>query len=953
MALALKARRSSDPSHRQANADLTPQELRLAQLMQQAANLLAQGADSAALRDAVRKANVAEAMDSLPWAQHDAQISEAVDTLSGALKDAGVNLEMKLPSAMTAGFTFNKADPRALAWAEAQAASLVREVSDNTRSALREIIADAFRKNLSVDEVARRIRATVGLTAKGAQTVTTLRERVTEQLIAGGTPPDKAAVQATAQAERMRTRLVKTRAKTIARTEVLRASNNGRYLGWTQAIESGFAPPNVMKQWSSTTASLSGGACPRCYPMHGEIVPWDGTFSNGINMPPAHPNCRCTALMVEPQPEQRKNPEDVTQETDRSTSAPLAVGVPTSPAPKPNTTVKKPAMPEIGIPKERRVGMGDIPIPSRALSKGSASAYLQPDGTFTPERQALHDKIVADALKGVRSVPTQSQPVFEMLGGGAGAGKSTVLNSGQVDVKSKTQAVHINADDLKEMLPEVQSKIANKETDWAAFGHEESSYLAKRILSASMEKRKNIVLDGTGDSGVDSVLSKINNARRAGYKVKATYVTVDTDEAVSRATKRAKATGRAVPTRIIRNTHQSVSKIFNDIAPEFDEITLVSTNGKAPVVVAKGVKGKALDILDNEEFKRFMAKATPDKPYIPPAPVVETPKAGATPVVATKRNSHIESQITEWQKNFPDEESLVRALRGMDYSQNADLIERPLIEKYMEQGMSGDDARTQVRGEMMRTRFYIQNKNQATQWEERIQTNSKYDPSFGKKMRTNAKLAVEQLADATKNGTITIAIESKSLKKVLKEGRFLNQFETNSSGGILDHDVRKMAEVGALNIPANASASERPIYGFLTNNAETVQWKNADAKRRWTNYLSINSDQVAQYGELRVTLKSDVRKRTTFTIGDSLRTGRLADNLDAENHDLTNAGFYDKAVSTQTEGEPTFGYLETQIFGGVSVKDIDTIYAPSIMVENVTKMVRTAGLDIPVVARED
>lgn len=610
MGIALKARRrSGDSSHRRPNAPLTAAERRLATLFQDAANLLAAGADNDAVRAAIRRANITEAMDAMPWAQHDALIGEAAETIEQEMGNAGSLLNgnlpnlQPLPTSMAAAFTFNKVDPRALAWAQAQAAALVTSASDSTRAAVRKVIADSFRENLTIPETTARIQSTIGLTEKGAETVTRLQDRVFTELLAGGMDPATAGSRAFAQAMQMRTRLLKARAETIARTEVLRANNNGRYLGWTQAAEEGYIPNDAMKKWSSTTASLSGIACERCRPMHGEIVLWTDSFSNGVNMPPAHPNCRCTALLVPPQPEQRRT--GVNQETDYSTAAPKPVGVAPASSARGGSTPQA----DIGVPKERRAGMGDIPIPAKQLRGGSAEPFLNPDGTFTPERQAFHDDIVARAVDGIPPARKGTKPEFEMLGGGAGAGKSTVLKSGVADVRDRGSAVHINADDIKELIPEVKVKQEAGETDWAAFSHEESSYLAKRVLSAATERRQHVVLDGTGDGSVASVVSKTSAARRAGYKVKATYVTIDADEAVRRATKRAAETGRAVPETIIRGTHKGVSEIFPQVYGEFDEFVVVDNNGLDPRVISRGSNGQ-IEIVDEEAWAAFLAKGT-------------------------------------------------------------------------------------------------------------------------------------------------------------------------------------------------------------------------------------------------------------------------------------------------------------------------------------------------------
>jgi predicted ABC-type ATPase len=258
-----------------------------------------------------------------------------------------------------------------------------------------------------------------------------------------------------------------------------------------------------------------------------------------------------------------------------------------------------------------RVGKGDITVSEQNfidLQNGSAGKYMTgrtPEGQpiFTTERQALHDQIVADAVDGV---PSTLNPTYYMLGGGPAAGKTRILETGQADVPDKTNAVHINADDIKEKLPEYAPMVAAKNEQAAGYVHEESSYLAKRIQAASVETSRNIVLDGTGDSGVDNLAKKVGSAKKQGYKTVAVYASVDTDVAVERMVRRYVRTGRLVPEPVVRETHANVSRIFPAAVNMFDSIKLFDTSD-GPKLIATGQNGK-LSILDQTKYSAFLAK---------------------------------------------------------------------------------------------------------------------------------------------------------------------------------------------------------------------------------------------------------------------------------------------------------------------------------------------------------
>jgi hypothetical protein len=92
-----------------------------------------------------------------------------------------------------------------------------------------------------------------------------------------------------------------------------------------------------------------------------------------------------------------------------------------------------------------------------------------------------------------------------------------------------------------------------------------------------------------------------------------------------------------------------------------------------------------------------------------------------------------------------------------------------------------------------------------------------------------------------------------------------------------------------------------------------------------------------------------VRYRTTVTIGDSLTRGSLAENINAKNPDLDNMGFQRQGAPEQNEGKPIASYFEAQVTGGVSIQDIDTIYAKEGPYQDIKNLVKNLGLDIKVV----
>lgn len=254
-------------------------------------------------------------------------------------------------------------------------------------------------------------------------------------------------------------------------------------------------------------------------------------------------------------------------------------------------------------------GMGRIPLDEETVQNmqgGSAQAHLRKnaDGSwgFTPEREALHDQIVADALAGV---PSSNNPTVVFLGGGAASGKSTALAGAKLDINDKH--VTVNPDDVKKKLPEYKQKTSEEA---AAFTHEESSYVAKRIQAAAVEGKKDIVVDAVGDTSASSMEKKISSAKSAGYRTIGTYVTIPTAEAQKRAFDRGVKEGRVVPPKVIAAGHRGVSNTFPQIASKFDEVALYNNEIRGNLRLIGSGKNGSFNVEDQGLWTEFLAKGS-------------------------------------------------------------------------------------------------------------------------------------------------------------------------------------------------------------------------------------------------------------------------------------------------------------------------------------------------------
>lgn len=247
----------------------------------------------------------------------------------------------------------------------------------------------------------------------------------------------------------------------------------------------------------------------------------------------------------------------------------------------------------------------------------ASGKYVAPESPdeWTPERQAMHREVIADATA---SVPRSAEPTLYMTGGGPASGKSTITNTGLV--KHPDKHVRADPDEFKKDIPEYLDGLASGDTSAAYNAHEESSYLNRQVMAAARGGGRDVVWDGTGNNSIEKLEKQVNAFRDAGYKVQADYVTVDTEAAV----KRAKAAsedpksdryGRVVPEEHIRQIHAKVSEIWPEAVRRglFDRSDLYDTNTKGKAIKIASAVGSQLTIHDKEAYDRFLAKARPSK----------------------------------------------------------------------------------------------------------------------------------------------------------------------------------------------------------------------------------------------------------------------------------------------------------------------------------------------------
>jgi len=236
----------------------------------------------------------------------DAVASIDLDPLRNALggqqnRIAGEHLRQAIsaPGPMTpvqAVLHFQMIEPEAIRYAALRSGTLIRDVQRQVRETVNGLVVDALQGDYTVATLADQIERVVPLTSRQAQTVQNSYDKTFKRLFDSGKTRAKAEAMAQKVADRVAKKSLSGRASGIARTELMSASNAGRFSGFAAGVGSGIDSVDSRKEWIT-----GGNPCPLCDPMDGEVVLWDSNFSNGMLTPLVHPSCRCVVAYLPPE----------------------------------------------------------------------------------------------------------------------------------------------------------------------------------------------------------------------------------------------------------------------------------------------------------------------------------------------------------------------------------------------------------------------------------------------------------------------------------------------------------------------------------------------------------------------------------------------------------------------------------------------------------------------------
>lgn len=156
---------------------------------------------------------------------------------------------------------------RAARLARAHGASLVTNISENTRTAIQTLVGEGLADGETWDKMARRLKPMIGLDAPRAKAFNKYILEVQDE-VSEVTGRVLTAKQVQAKIDKRYKELIAERAEMIARTESWDAIQGGNMQVWEQAREEGFALEGLESEFVSTSGDR-------------------------LLRPPRHPACRC------------------------------------------------------------------------------------------------------------------------------------------------------------------------------------------------------------------------------------------------------------------------------------------------------------------------------------------------------------------------------------------------------------------------------------------------------------------------------------------------------------------------------------------------------------------------------------------------------------------------------------------------------------------------------------
>lgn len=225
------------------------------------------------------------------------------------------------------------------------------------------------------------------------------------------------------------------------------------------------------------------------------------------------------------------------------------------------------------------------------------------NGEYKEQRAKLHEKIISDIMNECGKPRPGEKPVAILMGGGSAAGKSTMRDK-TLNVMLKERGIKagiIDADKIKEALPEFEKFKKIDVNKAAAATHDESSDITKKAIDHAIATKRHFIYDGTMKSK-DKYLKLVDQLKKAGYEIHVYVADVPLDVALERNKLRGELTGRLVPDYIVEASHRGVPGTFEALKDKVDSFQVYDTQTKNPKLIYSN------NYIDEKRYQQFLDK---------------------------------------------------------------------------------------------------------------------------------------------------------------------------------------------------------------------------------------------------------------------------------------------------------------------------------------------------------
>ncbi|MGA6580819.1 zeta toxin family protein, partial [Providencia sp. NPDC089923] len=219
------------------------------------------------------------------------------------------------------------------------------------------------------------------------------------------------------------------------------------------------------------------------------------------------------------------------------------------------------------------------------------------DGKYIEKREKLHERIRGEFLK--------SRPTAILIGGGSGVGKSSSIGKFVLPYFSES-FILIDADEIKNSLPEYEDFKNNQCHNASDYVHEESSDIVEMLIEDAIQINGNFIYDATM-SKYEKYKDLIRRLKGNNYYVFIIFIDADVDIALERVGARFinadGSIGRYVSEDVVKETNSNSAKTFLRIFEDVDGYTLINNN-EEPIIIASDKEISRIEL-----FNLFIKKA--------------------------------------------------------------------------------------------------------------------------------------------------------------------------------------------------------------------------------------------------------------------------------------------------------------------------------------------------------